>query len=88
MENTPFVEKYVKRNTMNKKLISLLVAICLVVGLLPVASIATSSEPQTAKITIMKSVAANQVEVTEGGAPVYGISVEFDGYKSDGTSLG
>ena len=35
---------------MNKKLISLLVAICLVIGLLPVMSIAVDPEAATAKL--------------------------------------
>lgn len=72
---------------MNKKLISLLVAICLVIGLLPVASIA-AEESATAKIAIMKSSAAYTLEVTEGGDPVYGKSVAFDGYSSTGEAAG
>jgi len=71
---------------MNKKLISLLVAICLVIGLLPVASIAADPEPATAKVAIGKT--ANVMEVTEGGAAAYGKSVAFDGTKQNGTAIG
>ena len=46
---------------MNKKLISLLVAICLVVGMLPIMSIAENQEAATAKIAIMKAAAANEI---------------------------
>jgi hypothetical protein len=73
---------------MNKKLISLLVAICLVVGMLPIMSIAVNQEAATAKIAIMKASADYTVEVTEGGEPIYGKSVAFDGFKSNGTANG
>lgn len=65
---------------MTKKLISLLVAICLVIGLLPVMSIADLSEPATAKIGIMKGNAASEITVTEGGEAYYLKSVPFTGY--------
>ena len=73
---------------MNKKLISLLVAICLVIGLLPIMSIAADPEPATAKIAIMKATAAGTVTATEGGEPIYGKSVAFDGYSSTGVAKG
>ena len=73
---------------MNKKLISLLVAICLVIGLLPVASIAADPEPGTAKLAIKQANAANTLEITEGGSPIYGKSVEFDAFTSTGVSKG
>ena len=72
---------------MNKKLISLLLAICLVIGLLPVMSIADDT-PKTAKIAIMKAATANELVVTEGGEPVYGKSVSFEGKKSTGAVIG
>ena len=70
---------------MNKKLISLLVAICLVVGMLPIMSIAENQSAATAKIAIMKANADNTVEVTEGGEAVYGKSVAFTGTTQNGT---
>lgn len=75
---------------MNKKLISLLVAICLVIGLLPVASIAADPEPATAKVAITKTSTDCIMEATEGGEPVYGKHVAFEGYKEAAgtTSLG
>ena len=65
---------------MNKKFISLLLAICLVIGLLPVMSIADLAEPDTAKVAIGKS--TNTMEATEGGEPVYGKYEAFDGCAS------
>ena len=67
---------------MNKKLISLLVAICLVIGLLPVMTIAASAE---AKISLMTWTA---VTATEGGTPVYYKNVSYEGYTSTGEPNG
>ena len=73
---------------MMRRMLSLLLALSLVLGLLPAAAFADSAEPAAAKIAIMKAVAANTVEVTEGGEPVYGKSVAFDGYNSTGVAKG
>ena len=64
---------------MKKKLFGILLALCLVVGLLPVTALADN----TAKILILGSV---ELSVTEGGAPVYTKNKEFDAANlSDGS---
>ena len=73
---------------MNKKLISLLVAICLVVGMLPIMSIAENQSAATAKVAIMKGASANELIATEGGEPVYGKSISFAGFKQTGDAAG
>ena len=56
---------------MKKRFFGILLALCLVVGLLPIAASADS----TAKILLMGSV---ELSVTEGGAPVYTRNKGFD----------
>ena len=73
---------------MNKKLICLLVALCLVIGMLPVMSIAADPEATTAKVAITKTGADYVMEATEGGDPVYGKSVAFTGTTNKGTYTG
>ena len=65
---------------MKKTLFSILLILCLVVGLLPVTALADS----TANILLMGSV---ELSVTEGGAPVYTRNKAFDAANTpDGTS--
>ena len=65
---------------MKKKILSLLLALCLVIGLLPVVALADT----TAKISLLNTL---ELSVTEGGTPVYAKNKEFDAYnKADGSS--
>ena len=67
---------------MKKRMLGLLLVICIVIGLLPVVALADT--PTTAKILIMSTV---EMAVTEGGSPVYLKNKEYDAYnKADGSS--
>lgn len=67
---------------MKKTLVGLLLAVCLIVGLLPVTALADT--PTTAKIFILSTY---EMAVTEGGTPAYLKNKEFDAYnKEDGSS--
>ena len=64
-----------------KKLLSLLLVLCLAIGLLPVAALADTN---TAKILIL---ATEEMSVTEGGEPAYLKNKEFDAAnKADGST--
>ena len=66
---------------MKKTLLSLLLVLCLAIGLLPVAALADAN---TAKILILGT---EEMSVTEGGEPAYLKNKEFDAYnKEDGSS--
>ena len=57
---------------MSKKLIGILLVVCMIVGLLPV--IAMADEPKTAKVLIMNEI---ELTVTEGGPAAYTKNKEY-----------
>ena len=63
---------------MSKKLIGLLLAVALVVGLLPMISLA--AEAKTAKVGILSRI---DMEVTQGGEAKYLKNSEYQGYNED-----
>ena len=67
---------------MSKKIIGLLLVLCLVVGLLPMAALA--DEPRKTKIRIESFTV---VELTEGGAAVYFKNSEYDMYDQNGNVM-
>ena len=70
---------------MSKKLIGLLLAVALVIGLLP--AMALAAEAKTAKLGILSW---SDIEVTQGGEAKYLKNSEYQGYNEDGekTSMG
>ena len=67
---------------MRRRVLSLLIALCLVIGLLPVMAFAAAAE---AKISLMTWTA---VTAKEGGDPVYYKNVSYEGYTSTGEPNG
>jgi len=64
---------------MSKKIIGMLLVICMIIGLLPVVAMAAT--PKTEKIRILSW---TTVTLTEGGAPVYYKNSAYDLYDKDG----
>ncbi|MBQ8880654.1 MAG: carbohydrate-binding domain-containing protein [Oscillospiraceae bacterium] len=68
---------------MRKKIIGLLLALCLVVGLLPMAALADGAKEM--KIRILS---ATVLTTTEGGTPVYRKNSSYQAYTKDGAENG